>query len=127
RRFKPAGTVALLKQAPDAQVVPVCIDESWRLMARGMLPIPVGTTLKAWVGDPIPRRADEDLYAIVADCEAQIQPAIARMRGTTVAGVLMPDEAPASNGADTSHAAAHAVEAAPASPPSAATIRSQAP
>jgi len=127
RRFKPAGTVALLKQAPDAQVVPVCIDESWRLMARGMLPIPVGTTLKAWVGDPIPRSADEDPYAIVADCEAQIQRAMARMRGTTVDGVLMPDEAPASNGDGTAHAAPHEVGAAPSSPPPAATIRSQAP
>jgi 1-acyl-sn-glycerol-3-phosphate acyltransferase len=99
--FKPAGTVALLKQAPDAPVVPVCIDESWRLMEHGLLPLPVGITLRAWIGDPIPRRPDEDPYAIVASCERQIQETMARFRNTTVDAVLMPVETPAPSEAAT--------------------------
>lgn len=79
--FKPAGTVALLRQAREARVVPACVDESWRLMAGGMLPLPWGLRLRAWVGDPIDRRADEDPYALVAEAERRIADAIARMRG----------------------------------------------
>jgi 1-acyl-sn-glycerol-3-phosphate acyltransferase len=90
--FKPAGTVALLKRAPDAQVVPVCIDNSFRLVGRGLLPLPFGITLRVWVGDPVPRTPGEDLFAIVAECERQIQIAMARMRHTTVDAVVLREE-----------------------------------
>ncbi|HEY8515338.1 MAG TPA: lysophospholipid acyltransferase family protein [Candidatus Binatia bacterium] len=81
--FKPAGTVALLKQAKDVPVVPVCIDNSWRIMEHKMLPIPWGITMRWWAGDPIERRPDEDPYAIVAEVERQIRETMARFRGET--------------------------------------------
>ena len=94
KAFKPAGTVALLKQARDAAVVPVCIDGSHRIMEHNMLPIPFGLTLKVWIGDPIERRPDEDPYAIVTECERQIRAAMARMRGVDESEVIAPPEAP---------------------------------
>jgi 1-acyl-sn-glycerol-3-phosphate acyltransferase len=79
--FKPAGTVALLTRAPDAPVVPVCIDNSWRILQHRMMPIPYGIRIRAWFGDPILRRENEDPYAIVADVERQVRSAMVRLRG----------------------------------------------
>jgi 1-acyl-sn-glycerol-3-phosphate acyltransferase len=79
--FKPAGTVALLNQAPHAPVVPVCIDNSWRIVENKMLPVPYGTRIRCWIGDPIERRPDEDPYAIVAQVERLVQETMARFRG----------------------------------------------
>jgi 1-acyl-sn-glycerol-3-phosphate acyltransferase len=81
--FKPAGTVALLQQAKDTPVVPVCIDESWRILQHKMLPIPWGIRVRFWAGDPIERRPDEDPYALVAEVERQIRATMARFRGET--------------------------------------------
>jgi 1-acyl-sn-glycerol-3-phosphate acyltransferase len=79
--FKPRGTVALMEQARDIPIVPVCLDNSWRILVNKMLPIPWGLRLRCWIGDPIERRPDEDPYALVADIEHQIRSAMARFRG----------------------------------------------
>lgn len=81
--FRPAGTVALLKQCRDTEVVPVCIDNSWRILKNKMMPIPYGIRIRCWIGDPIPRREYEDPYEIVAEIERQIREAMARFRGET--------------------------------------------
>jgi 1-acyl-sn-glycerol-3-phosphate acyltransferase len=83
--FKPLGTVALLQQAPEIPIVPVCIDNSWRILEHKMLPIPFGIRLRCWIGDPIERRPGEDPYAVVAEIEAQIRAALARFRGDPAA------------------------------------------
>ena len=83
--FKPVGTVTLLKEAPDAPVVPVCIDNSWRIMQHGMKPIPWGVRLRFWAGDPIERKPGDVPYAIVAECERQIRDAMARFRAEAAA------------------------------------------
>ncbi len=79
--FKPAGTVALLEQAPDTPILPVCIDASWRIVSRGMRPIPWGVRIRCWMGDPIERRPGEDARALVAEVEQRIRAAMARFRG----------------------------------------------
>lgn len=81
--FKPAGTVALLNQARSTPVVPVCIDNSWRIMERKMMPIPWGIRVRFWAGDPIERRPDEDPYEIVAEVERRIRETMARFRDRT--------------------------------------------
>jgi 1-acyl-sn-glycerol-3-phosphate acyltransferase len=83
--FKPVGTVTLLMAAPDAPVVPVCIDSSWRIMQHGMKPIPWGIRMRFWAGDPIERQPGEDPYAIVAECERQIRDTMARFRSEAAA------------------------------------------
>ena len=78
--FKPSGTLALLDEAPDAPVVPVCIDNSWRIMENGFKPVPFGIHLRMWIGDPIERRPDEDRPAILAHAEQEVRRTLERFR-----------------------------------------------
>lgn len=55
RAFKPAGALALLEAAPDLSVVPVTIDESWRLLSHNLLPVPFGTRVRVRIGAPLAR------------------------------------------------------------------------
>jgi 1-acyl-sn-glycerol-3-phosphate acyltransferase len=80
-KFRPRGTLALLEAAPDTAVVPVCIDESWRLLRHNLMPVPFGTRVRVWIGDPIPRRKDEDHEALLARCEERIRAALGEHRG----------------------------------------------
>ena len=59
-RFKPAGTLALLEEAPETPIVPVAIDESWRLLQHNFLPVPWGVRVRVHIGAPIARQAGED-------------------------------------------------------------------
>ena len=80
-KFRPRGTLALLEAAPDTPVVPVCIDQSWRLLRHNLMPVPFGTRVRVWIGDPIPRRKDEDREALLAHCEELIRTALGEHRG----------------------------------------------
>jgi 1-acyl-sn-glycerol-3-phosphate acyltransferase len=57
KAFKPAGVITLLQAAPALEVVPVTIDESWRLLCHNLLPVPYGTRIRVRFADPIPRSA----------------------------------------------------------------------
>jgi 1-acyl-sn-glycerol-3-phosphate acyltransferase len=85
-RFKPAGTLALLAEAPTTPVVPVAIDESWRLLQHNYLPVPFGTRVRVRVGTPISRRPDEDPSALLTRVHTEIADTLARWRaGATTA------------------------------------------
>ncbi|MGD0948247.1 MAG: lysophospholipid acyltransferase family protein [Candidatus Binatia bacterium] len=75
-KFRRRGTLALLEAAPDTAVVPVCIDQSWQLLSYNLLPIPFGTRVHVWIGDPIPRRSNEDREALLSEVEDQIRAAL---------------------------------------------------
>lgn len=79
-KFHPRGTLALLEAAPDTAVVPVCIDQSWRLLRNNLMPVPFGTQVRVWIGDPIPRRPDENREALLARCEELIREALGAHR-----------------------------------------------
>jgi len=68
-KFRPRGTLSLLAAAPDTAVVPVCIDQSWRLLRHNLLPVPFGVTVRVWIGNPIPRRREEEPAALLASVE----------------------------------------------------------
>lgn len=55
KEFKGAGFAALLKHMPDAQVIPVALDGSWKLAVNRYGPIPRGLQIKLVVGGPIER------------------------------------------------------------------------
>jgi 1-acyl-sn-glycerol-3-phosphate acyltransferase len=80
--FKPGGTLALLEEAPETPVVPVAIDESWRVLLHNYFPVPFGVRVRVRVGDPIVRRAGEDPRDILARTHAEIAKALADWRGT---------------------------------------------
>jgi 1-acyl-sn-glycerol-3-phosphate acyltransferase len=78
--FRRAGVAALLEAAPDVPVVPLAIDESWRLLADNMLPVPWGVRVRVRIGEPIARRADEDPAALVERIRNEIAVTLARWR-----------------------------------------------
>lgn len=80
RAFKPAGLSALLEAAPDLPVVPVAIDDSWRLLAHGMRPIPWGARLKVHMGAPLPRGADLSTAGILEQAHDEIAATLRRWR-----------------------------------------------
>lgn len=79
-KFRRRGTLALLDAAPDTAVVPVCIDQSWRLLQHNLTPVPFGTRVRVWIGDPIARRPDEDREALLIAVEEQIRAALEEHR-----------------------------------------------
>lgn len=79
-RFKPAGTIALLEEAPDTPVVPVTIDESWRLLRHNYLPVPFGVRVRVHLGAPMARRAGEDPAACLARVHDDIAATLERWR-----------------------------------------------
>lgn len=79
-RFKPAGTMALLEEAPSTAVVPVAIDESWRLLRHNYLPVPFGTRVRVHLGAPIARRPDEDPAALLERVRDEIDATLGRWR-----------------------------------------------
>lgn len=82
--FKPQGTLALMAAAPLAPVVPVAIDDSWRLLRHGMKPVPFGTRVRVFIGEPMERAAGEDAGAMVRRAEAQIGEVVRRWRDEAV-------------------------------------------
>ena len=84
-KFRPRGTLALLEAAPDTAVVPVCIDESWRLLRYNLKPVPFGTHVRVWIGDPIRRHKGEDREALLAHCEELIRTALGDHRAAASA------------------------------------------
>jgi 1-acyl-sn-glycerol-3-phosphate acyltransferase len=84
--FRPQGTLALMAAAPEAPVVPVAIDESWKLLRHRMRPVPYGTRVRVLVGRPIERSPNEDRGAVVREAEAQIRGALTRWRDASGAG-----------------------------------------
>lgn len=82
--FKPAGTLALLEEAPNTPVVPLAIDQSWRLMEHNFFPLPWGVRVRVWIGDPIERAPDESHAELIERCRTQIAGTLARWRGEPV-------------------------------------------
>lgn len=67
RKFSPKGLKTLLKYAPSSLVVPVSINNSWRLVQHGNYPLSVGERLSWEFHPPIePKgRAFDELFAEV--------------------------------------------------------------
>ena len=78
--FKPAGTVALLEEAPEAAVVPVAIDNSWRLLKHNFLPVPWGVRVRVSIGAPMTRTRGEDPKALLDRVRNEIDKSLARWR-----------------------------------------------
>jgi 1-acyl-sn-glycerol-3-phosphate acyltransferase len=70
--FKPKGFLELLDAAPGVAVLPVAIDNSWKLLRHNLLPVPFGTRVHIYMGDPIPRKPGEDGVALLARVRTEI-------------------------------------------------------
>jgi len=81
--FRRAGLMTLLEEAPGTPVVPLAIDESWRLLAHSFFPVPWGVRVRVHIGEPIARRADEDRAALIEQVRGEIAAALDRWRDGT--------------------------------------------
>ena len=79
-RFRPTGSLVLLEGAPQTPVVPVTIDESWRLLEHNLFPVPFGIHIRVRIGDPIERRPGEDPKAILREAREAIQDTLEQWR-----------------------------------------------
>lgn len=73
--FQSAGVATILKKCPDALLVPIAIDNSWRMVQYGVYPLDTFNKMTWDVLEPIEpngRPADE----LVAEAEARIKAAL---------------------------------------------------
>lgn len=71
KRFATQGLKLLFKKMPEAQVVPITINNSWKLFQYGSFPVGVGVHLIIKVHAPIPVKS-EDPDALLALVERTI-------------------------------------------------------
>lgn len=67
KKFAVQGLQLLFKRMPNALIVPITINNSWKLFRYGNFPMGIGTHLKFRVHEPIPANSDapENLVAKV--------------------------------------------------------------
>lgn len=70
--FQVGGIATLLKVVPDALVVPVAIENSWKIVRYGMFPLTVGNPIKWEVLNPIDK-TDKNAEEIVLAAESAIR------------------------------------------------------
>jgi 1-acyl-sn-glycerol-3-phosphate acyltransferase len=80
KAFKPAGVITLLRAAPALEVVPVTIDESWRLLSHNLMPVPYGTRVHVRFGDPIARSGADDAAPLLERARVEIEETLLRWR-----------------------------------------------
>lgn len=70
--FQVGGIATLLKVVPDALLVPIAIENSWKIVRYGMFPLTVGNPIKWTVLDPIDK-TDKNAEEIVLAAENEIR------------------------------------------------------
>ncbi len=80
-RFKAGGLMTLLEEAPATPVVPVAIDQSWRLLQHNFFPVPWGVRVRVYIGAPIRRLRGEDAGDLIERVRDEIAAALGRWRG----------------------------------------------
>jgi 1-acyl-sn-glycerol-3-phosphate acyltransferase len=78
--FKSGGLTELLDAAPDIPVVPVAIDNSWKLLRHNLMPVPFGIRVRIHIGAPIARTPDEDRDGLLQRVRDEIQSTLHRWR-----------------------------------------------
>ena len=58
--FKPLGLKMLMRKAPSALIVPITINNSWKLLRFGQFPMGLGAYLKFKVHSPIENKGNTD-------------------------------------------------------------------
>lgn len=72
--FRPMGLKTLLKNAPSALVVPISINNSWKMLRFGKFPMGIGSYITFDVHEPLKNSADHD--ELISKVEAQIKKGI---------------------------------------------------
>jgi 1-acyl-sn-glycerol-3-phosphate acyltransferase len=67
KKFQTTGLKVLMKQAPSALIVPVSINNSWKMLRYGKFPYGIGSHLIFRVHPPIPNTADPEVLIARAE------------------------------------------------------------
>ncbi|MFD1094432.1 lysophospholipid acyltransferase family protein [Salegentibacter chungangensis] len=59
KKFRGSGMILLFKQMPEALIVPVTINNSWKLFKSGSFPMEPGVHIKLKVHEPIAANSDD--------------------------------------------------------------------
>lgn len=78
--FKIAGITAFLKKVPDAEVVPLTIEGSWKLQTYRRGPVPRGVEINVVVGEPLKRERFRSLDELGERAHEVIQDNLLRLR-----------------------------------------------
>lgn len=70
RPWKKMGLLALCKAVPEAQVLPVTIENSWKVLRYKGFPIPYGTHVRLHVHAP--RNIPKDIKAFISELESTV-------------------------------------------------------
>ena len=70
----------MMDAAPELEIVPVAIENSWRLLANNLLPAAWGTRIKVKIGDPIARNVGQDAGEVLDRCRIFISEALLEWR-----------------------------------------------
>jgi 1-acyl-sn-glycerol-3-phosphate acyltransferase len=68
--FKVVGLKTLMKSAPSALIVPISIDNSWKMLRYGKFPNGIGNHLSFQVHRPI--EVKENLDGVIASAEKTV-------------------------------------------------------
>ena len=68
--FKPMGLKMLLKKAPSALIVPISINNSWKLVRYGQFPMGLGAKVSLCVQEPIENKGNVD--ELISQIEASV-------------------------------------------------------
>ncbi len=60
KKFQPTGLKVLMKQAPSALLVPISINNSWKMLRYGKFPYGIGSHLSFHVHKPIENKGNPD-------------------------------------------------------------------
>lgn len=71
KTFHRKGLTTLFKNAPDAYVLPITVNNSWKLQTKGMFPIPLGVHLTFDIQAPV-KVSDHSSDALIDLLEQQI-------------------------------------------------------
>ncbi|NJW55617.1 lysophospholipid acyltransferase family protein, partial [Salinimicrobium oceani] len=71
KKFAVQGLQLLIKKMPEAVIVPITINNSWKLFRYGSFPMGIGVHLILKVHEPFPANSD-DPEALVAKVERSI-------------------------------------------------------
>ncbi|WP_460220548.1 lysophospholipid acyltransferase family protein [Psychroserpens sp. MEBiC05023] len=76
RAFKNRGLQILMKETPSAWIVPITINNSWKMLRYGKFPMGIGNHIKFTVHQPLEVAAFSDKDSLVTDIEQTIITAI---------------------------------------------------
>ncbi len=81
KAFKPGGALELIAAAEGLAVLPAAIDGSWKLLRHSLRPVPFGTRVRVWLGEPMDRAGGESPEELLRRAELAVQATLRRWRG----------------------------------------------